>query len=226
MPVYVFETFDVIRAGRGELIEMLRERWAPYLEEEFGVRLVGVWATAGRRANWPEADGLWEMDDWEHFARAQQARYPLEDKDAYGCELARHSLPLQSGGQRALLVGAPFSPDRSRIVAEQLAGPVVLRENATALPGRLDDYLEAIEAEYLPLARARGLALVGCYTHVLRPNRALTLWSFPSWDHVRDHMESLDGDAEIGRWEERRGGLLEDVEAWLLAPPPAGVLRT
>jgi hypothetical protein len=225
-PVYVFESFDVIRAGRGELIEMLRSRWAPHLEEEYGVRLVGVWATAGSTANWPEANALWEMDDWDHFARAQQARYPLEEKDAYGCELARHSLPLRSGGERALLVGAPFSPDRSRVVAEGLAGPVVLRENATALPGGLDAYLEALESEYLPLARARGLALLGCYENALRPNRAVSLWSFRSWAHVRDHMESLHGDTELAAWERRRDALLEDTEGWLLAPPPAGALRT
>jgi hypothetical protein len=226
MPVYVFESFDVIRAGRGELIEMLRSRWAPYLEEEFGIRLVGVWATAGSTANWPEANALWEMDDWAHFARAQQARYPLEDKDAYGCELTRHSLPLRSGGERSLLVGTAFSPDRARVVAEGLAGPVVLRENATALPGRLADYLRALEAEYLPLARARGLTLLGCFSDVLRPHRALGLWSFRSWDHVRDHMESLDDDAELAAWARRCEGLLEDTEAWLLAPPPAGMLRT
>jgi hypothetical protein len=226
MPVYVFENIDVIGAGRGELIEMVRSRWAPHLEEEFGVRLVGAWATAGSTANWPEANALWEMDDWEHFARAQQARFPLEDKDAYGCELARHSLRLRSGGRRSLLVGASFSPDRARIAAEGLAGPVLLQENATTLPGRLDDYLRALEGEYLPLACERGLALVGCYVHALRPNRTTSLWSFRSWDHVRDHMDSLATDAALAGWERRRDALLEDTQGWLLAAPPAGMLRT
>lgn len=225
-PVYVFESFDVIRAGRGELIEMLRSRWAPHLEEGYGVRLVGIWATAGSTANWPEANALWEMDDWDHFARAQEARYPLEDKDAYGCELTRHALPLRSGGECALLVGTRFSPDRSRIAAEGLAGPVVLRENATALPGRLDAYLQALESEYLPLARARGLALLGCYVDALKPNRAISLWSFRSWDHVSERMDAQPGDGELAAWERRRDALLEDVEGWLLAPPPAGALRT
>ena len=103
-------------------IEMLRSRWAPYLEEAFGVRLFGVWATAGSTANWPEANALWEMDDWDHFARAQQARYPLEDKDAYGCELTRHSLlaPLRwrvlacSSGPHSRPTGRASSPRVSR----------------------------------------------------------------------------------------------------------------
>jgi hypothetical protein len=226
MPVYIFENIDVIGAGRGELIEMVRSRWAPYLEEAFGVRLIGAWATVGSTAHWPEANALWEMDDWDHFARAQQARFPLEDKDSYGCELARHSLRLRSGGRRSLLVGASFSPDRARIVAEELAGPVVLQENAIALPGRLAEYAQAVEAEYLPLARERGLSLVGFYTQPLRPNRATSLWSFRSWDLVRDHMDSLATDAALAGWARRCEALLEDTQGWLLAAPPAGILRT
>lgn len=226
MRVYVFETIDVIGAGRGELIEMIRSRWAPHLEEEYGVRLVGSWATAGSTATWPEANALWEMDDWDSFGRAQQARFPLEDKDAYGCELARHSLRLRAGGRRELLVGASFSPDRARIAAEALAGPVILRENATTLPGRLDDYLAALENEYLPLARERGLQLLGCYVHALRPNRVLGLWSFRSWEHVAEQMDSEDGDAALAAWQRRRDEVLEDTESWLLAAPPAGLLRT
>ena len=104
---------------------------------------------------------------------------------------------------------------------------MVLRENATALPGRLDDYLKALETEYLPLACARGLALLGCFADVLRPNRTLCLWSFRSWDHVREaHGGARREDAELVRWSRRCEELLEDTEAWLLAPPPAGVLRT
>lgn len=226
MPIYVYETIDVIGAGRGELIEMIRSRWAPHLEEEYGIQLVGTWATAGSTASWPEANALWETEDWQTFGRAQQARFPLEDKDPYGCELARHSLRLRAGGRRELLVGTSFSPDRARIAAEGRAGPVVLRENAVPRPGRLDAYLEAVENEYLPLAREREIELLGCYVHALRPNRVLSLWSFRSWEQVRNRMESEDDDAALGAWYRRRDELLEDTEAWLLAAPPANPLRT
>lgn len=226
MPVYVFESIDVIGAGRGELIEMVRSRWAPHLQEDYGVWLVGAWATAGSTANWPEANALWEMDDWEHFARAQQARFPLEEKDAYGCELTRHSLRLRSGGRRSLLVGASFCPDRARIVAEGLAGPVILQETVVTRPGRRDEYLGALEGDYLPLARERGLALVGSYAHALRPNRAMNLWSYRSWEHVQEQMDAHPTDAALRGWERRRDELLEDTQGWLLAAPPAGMLRT
>lgn len=224
--VYVFERIDVIGAGRGELLEMLRSRLAPHLEEEYGVRLVGAWATVGSTGRWPEASALWEMDGWDHFARAQAARFPLEEKDPLGCELARHSLGLRAATRRALLAATAFSPGRERIRAERREGPVVLCESVEARSGRLSAYHDAVEAELLPLARARGVSLLGCFAHALRPNRGLALWSYPSWDDLARAMTALAEDAEWSAWERRRESLLRDAEAWLLARPPARRLGT
>jgi len=226
MPIYVYETIDVIGAGRGALIERLQSSWAPHLEDQFGIHLVGVWATAGSTASWPEANALWEMDDWEQFGRAQSARFPLDEKDAYGCELARHSLSLKAGSRHDLLVGAPFSPTRAQVRAENLGGTVLLRENVRSHPGRFAAYQAALEAEYVPLAAARGLRLVGSYGHALRPNVGMNLWSFRDWAHVSEHMEAADRDPERASWAAREQELLEDFEGWLLAPPPDGRLGT
>ena len=224
--VYVFERIDVIGAGRGELLEMLRSRLAPHLEEEYGIRLVGTWATVGSTGRWPEADALWEMDDWAHFARAQSARFPLEERDPLSCEIARHSLGLRSGVRRDLLVSAAFSPSRERIRAERREGPVVVRELVEARPGDLGAYHAAVEAELVPLARSRGAALLGCYAHALRPNRGLALWSYPSWEDLARAMETALLDDEMASWERRRDELLRDVEASLMARPPARRLGT
>jgi hypothetical protein len=226
MPVYVFQRFDVIGGGRGRLVEMIRSRCAAHLEDEYGVRLVGVWATAGSTASWPEANALWEMDDWEHFARAQQAQFPREDKDPYGVELGRHCLAWQSGGESALLVGAPFSPPLARLRADGIEAQVVLLENVKSKPGGMDAYHRALEFDYLPIARSRGLRLLGAYRHALSPNRGLNLWALQSWEHARDLMESEDGHDALQEWNAELGDLLEDAEGWLLAPPPQGLLRT
>ena len=226
MPVYVFETIDVIGAGRGALIERIRASWSVHLEEEFGIRMVGVWATVGSTASWPEANVLWETNDWDAFGRAQAARFPIEEKDPYGMELGRHSLPLRSGGRHDLLIGAAFSPAREQVRARPRAGEVILRENVVARAGGLEAYHAAVASEYTPLAKARGLELVGAYAHALRPNRGMNLWAFRDWDHVRDHMSAEDGDGEVAAWRAREAELLVDVEGWLLAPPPSGALRT
>ncbi len=226
MPIYVFETIDVIGAGRGALIDRYQTGWGPHLEDEFGIRMVGVWATAGSTASWPEANVLWEMDDWEQFGRAQAARFPLEEKDPYGCELDRHALPLRAGSRHDLLIGTEFSPTRAQIHGDDGRGSVVLRENIRSQPGRLSEYHAAIETEYLPVATARGIGLVGAYTHSLRPNLGMNLWSFRDWAHVCETMETLPDNPERTAWTTRQESLLDDIEGWLLAAPPAGTLGT
>lgn len=226
MAIHVFETIDVIGAGRGALIDRIQTGWAPHLEDEFGIHMVGVWATAGSTGNWPEANILWEMDDWEQFGRAQAARFPLEEKDPYGCELERHSLPLRSGGRHDLLIGATFSPSRVQVEAEGRAGTVILRENVRSRPGAFADYQAAVETEYVPLASRRGIELLGSYAHALRPNHGMNLWSFRDWTHVRETMEAIDTDDERATWAAREAELLDDIEGWLLAPPPATALGT
>ncbi|MDG2303242.1 MAG: hypothetical protein P8R42_01095 [Candidatus Binatia bacterium] len=226
MAIYVFETIDITGAGRGALIDRLQTGWAPHLEDEFGIRMVGVWATAGSTASWPEANVLWEMDDWEQFGRAQAARFPLEENDPYGCELERHSLPLRAGGRHDLLIGADFSPTRAQIRAEDRAGSVVLRENVRSRPGAFHEYQAALASEYLPVATARGISLLGAYAHSLRPNLGMNLWSFRDWAHVCETMETLDTDPERAAWARRERELLDDSEAWLLAAPPAEALGT
>ena len=67
-------------------------------------------ATVGSTANWPEVQLIWEMDDWSHFARAQQAQFPLEDKDAYGTELWYQALTYRKHGHASLLESASFAP--------------------------------------------------------------------------------------------------------------------
>ncbi len=226
MAIYVFETIDVTGAGRGALIDRYQTGWGPHLEDEFGIRLVGIWATGGSTANWPEANVLWEMDDWEQFGRAQGARFPLEEKDPYGCELERHALALRSGGRHDLLVGAAFCPSRAQIRAEDRAGPVVLRENVRSRGGRFPDYHAALESDYIPLATSRGIRLLGAYRHSLRPNVGMNLWSFRDWAHICETMETIETDPERNAWTAREHELLEDTEGWLLATPPAVALGT
>ena len=226
MSVYVFETIDVLGAGRGILLDRIQRNLAPHLEMEFGIAMVGAWATAGSTANWPEANVLWEMEDWDDFGRAQNSRFPLEDKDPYGCELNRHFDPLRTGRHHALLVGASFSPRREELIARDAPGGVVLRENIRSRPDRFAEYQEALAEQRLPLALDQGLRLVGSYANALRPNQGMNLWSFRDWAHVAAIMEADAKHGASSAWKRRENELLEDIEGWLLAVPPPTALGT
>lgn len=224
--VYIHETISIEGGGRGRMIEMLRSRWAPHLESEYGVRLVGVWATVGSTAAWPELRVQWEMDDWDHFARAHAGQLPVEEKDVFLTELWSQALEHRKGGHSALLRPAPFSPDREAIASQGLLSDVILLEDVRSLPGRLDAYHAALRSDYLPLAEARGLRLLGAYRHALRPNTGLNLWALQGWSHWQSLMEAEPGDAELRAWTEGLGAWLEDLDGFLVAAPPGGALRT
>ena len=224
--VYVHECIAIEGGGRGRMIELIRNRWAPHLARDHGVRLVGVWATVGSTAAWPEIRAHWEMDDWEHFARAQRGQYPMEERDVYLTELWNQALEYRHGGRSLLLRPAPFSPDLATIQAERITGDLILHEDVRSLPGRMADYHAALHDEYVPLANARGLRLLGAYEHALVPNTGINLWALPSWEHWQSLMEAEPDDRELAAWTLRQGEWLADIDGFLVAVPPAKALRT
>ena len=226
MAVYVFERITIIKGGRGKYIDLMRRKWGPQNEAKHGVHMAGLWATAGQTADWPEANVLWEYRDWTHFAEASQAQYPREDKDPYLNELWRQALDWRSGGVSDLLDPAPFSPDRGERDARGIEGALVVLERVRTNKGKMAEYHHAIESELVPLAKERGMELMGAYRHAIRPNEGVNFWSLNDWDHARNIWESELTDERAKRWRERSGELLADFRAHIIVKPPEGALRT
>jgi hypothetical protein len=224
--VYIHESIPIEGGARGKMIEMLRTRWAPHLEQHYGVRMLGAWAPVGSTAEWPEVRVQWEMDDWDHFARAQHGQHPMEERDVYVAELWNQALEYRHGGHSALLRAAPYSPDLATIVREEIAGDVWLHEDVRSKPGQMRAYHEALQSEFLPLAEARGLRLVGAYEHAVVPNTGLNLWALQGWDHWQSLMESEPTDDDWQEWTVRQGEWLADIDGFLVVPPPREALRT
>jgi hypothetical protein len=208
------------------MIEMIRARWAPHLAHEYGVRLVGVWATVGSTAEWPEVCVQWEMDDWDHFGRAQAGQYPMEERDVFLTDLWNQALEYRHRGHSMLLRAAPFSPALETVLAAGITGDIILHEDVRSLPGKMGDYHAALRDEYLPLAESRGLRLLGAYEHAILPNTGLNLWVLRDWAHWQTLMEEEPADDELREWTERQGEWLADIDGFLVATPPSGALRT
>jgi hypothetical protein len=224
--VYVHECIPIEGGARGKMIEMIRTRWAPHVERVYGVRLFGVWAEVGSTAAWPQVRVQWEMDDWDHFAAAQGAQFPMEERDVFVTDLWNQALEYRRGGQSALLRPTAFSPDLAALTAEGVGGELVLHEDVRALPGRMGEYHAALESTYRPLAEARGLRLLGAYEHALAPNVGVTLWAIDGWEEWQALMEAEPSDDEMRAWTDGQGEWLEDIDGFLVAVPPTGALRT
>jgi hypothetical protein len=150
----------------------------------------------------------------------------MEERDVYLTELWNQALDYRHGGRSLLLRPAPFSPDLATLEAERIAGELILHEDVRSLPGRMAEYHAALHDEYVPLANARGLRLIGAYAHALTPNTGLNLWALPSWEHWRSLMEAEPADRELAAWTKRQGEWLADIDGFLVAAPPAEALRT
>lgn len=224
--VYIHECIPIEGGARGKMIEMIRARWAPHVERVYGVRLFGVWAEVGSTAAWPQVRVQWEMDDWDHFAAAQGGQYPMEECDVFVTDLWNQALEYRRGGQSSLLRPTAFSPDLRAIAARGVGGELVLHEDVRSLPGRMADYHAALASDYVPLAEARGLRLLGAYEHALVPNVGVNLWAIADWETWQALMEAEPSDVEMREWSDGLGAWLEDIDGFLVAVPPTAALRT
>ena len=226
MSLYLFERIDITGGGRGKVVKLIRNQWAQYAEQRYGVRLAGVWATIGSTGAWPEANLLWEMDDWQHFATASAAQYPMEDRDPYLNELWRMALAWRASGRTSLLIPSAFTPTLADIRQRADASQVLIYENVQTLPGKMDASHAALRSEYLPQAEAAGIRLMGAYRHAIRPNVGVNLWIHRDLDHWAELMETHYTEDGLRAWHGRCRDLLESSEGWTLAAPPERVLRT
>lgn len=219
MSVYVLERHDVIDAGRGALLEMLRDRWGPHLHERFGLEQVGLWATVGSTGRWPEAWSLTAAPSREAFAEAMDGMYPMEARATYAYEIWRHSLKVRRGGATHLLTVAVGDP------AGAQDHPACLLEVVQVRPGRRDDYHRAVVETLAPLNATRRIMMVASFDDVLVPTRAFTLWSLPEWGAQQMPLTAADG-SEAAAWFERLDDLADDAYGFLLAPAPKTRLGT
>jgi hypothetical protein len=223
--VYVHQRFSLLMGKRGAMVEMIRTRWAAHLELRYGVRLAGVWATAGSTGEWPEMHVQWEFDDWDHFGRASAAQHPMEERDTYLTELWNQALDFRRGGHSMLLRPAPWCPDVATIRSEGLGGDVILYQAVRSRPGCMAAYHDALASRYISSAEAHGLRLLGAYEHVIVPNTGMNLWALPGWDEWKRLLAG--GDASPMRaWSAGVEEWLADLDSFVIVPPPAEALRT
>jgi hypothetical protein len=224
--IYLHQRIAILMGQRGAMIDMIRNRWAPHLARKHGVRLFGVWATAGSTGEWPEVRAQWEFDDWDHFALASDGQHPMEERDTYLTELWNQALDFRRGGRSLLLRPAAYAPDLATIRGDAITREVVLCEDVRSRPGRMTAYHDALASAFVPLAEARGLRLLGAYEHAVVPNTGLNLWGIPGWDEWKEFVKDAGTHPEVRAWNRGLGEWLTDLDGFLIVPPPIEALRT
>ena len=224
MAIYLHETLDVVPGMADEYFEGLGRLWLPVAAKR-GLRCVGFWATVGTTGRWPEAIALWEMEDWEHYARLRESQFVEGEKDERLTEWVNSAWKWRTGGFDRMLIPGEGSPTISDLRRTGVKGGVFLHEIVEVAPGRADDYTAQVISRYLPIAERRGMQLVGSWRSAFRNTEAVNIWALRDWDHWIELRATASTDTEVQAWMRDMQDLRTDWVQKLLTPVAWNPLR-
>ena len=215
--VYLHELIDIVGTGsepyKAHTGKLGTDR------PDGGAPLVGTWQQSGSTGSWPTVVNLWEMRDWDHWTEILERQYTKTSGQEP--KLKRwwaKATEYRSGGFDRILEPAPFSPTRRDLVDAGVKGRAMIQEIATVKPGRAERYLDAVASRWRPLARQRGLALVGAYRTAMRDTEAVLLWSLADFRAYTRHLSTVATDRAVRRWHEHARTWRLDYRETLLVP--------
>jgi len=74
------------------------------------------------------------------------------------------------------------------------------------LPGKMDEYLKAMQKELVPMEEARGMKLAGCYRWYGacgRSGEITSLWAVKNWAHWGKMRDERLKDPAFNKWAEK-----------------------
>jgi hypothetical protein len=180
--------------------------------------LVGTWQQSGSTGEWPRVVNLWEMAGWDGWAEILDYQYARAGQPAklraWWTEAAR----WRSGGFDRILEPAPYSPTRADLIARNVRGRACIQEISTVRSGRVEQYLEAVAARWVPVAARRGLTLLGAYRTAMRDTEAVVLWCLPTLADFTRHLKDFWSARETRMWAETARAWRLDYRETLLVP--------
>ena len=187
-------------------------------------RYVSVTGAFKNAFHYNEAIFVWEYIDGIEGIDACGA-YALSDRD--GMAWQRLAEKYRENWSSQWVEGVSFSPTVSTIKERQKRGDftgnsVYYWELTTVVPGKLDEYLTAMEKELIPLREKWGMKLAGCYRWFSgcgEPNEIRSFWSVKNWDHWGQILNMRSGDRSFRQWEEKASTLCREMSFtfWLSA---------
>ena len=99
-----------------------------------------------------------------------------------------------------------------------MRGRVFLHEILWLPLGSADDYLAALEAQFLPAARRFDWQLVGAYRVSQRPRQVLTLFALRNWSDLARLLDARSRDPGLRGWFDYRDRIVQDLHELVLLP--------
>ena len=213
-----------------EIIRTVPGREEPYMASVLSVvqrpgrhgqpdhhRQLGLFRTADTSGVFP-----FVINIWEHTAHSQAAALERQFQDAQRDrameEWWNRNLHLRRGGYDRILIPSSYTPDAASLEQAGVRGRVFLHEIHWLPLGAADDYLTALEAQFLPAARRFDWQLVGAYRVSQRPRQVLTLFALRDWGDLARLLDARARDPELRRWFDYRDRTVQDLHELVLLP--------
>jgi hypothetical protein len=206
--LYIHELLDISVKNRRAYLDWF-STWAentaksPELQR---FRNFGVWGTVGYSHRWPEGVVMWENPSklalaangrqaWEHF-------YGDMAGDVWG--FAWKDAPdgvRDTQGMDRLICSTAYSPTMEELIAKGVKGEFYIHNHIVTRPGEIDDHLERLGRDWIPIAERLGLKFVGAYrTLFVNDDQGISLWAAPTWEAWADFEDKRRTDPEALDW--------------------------
>jgi hypothetical protein len=215
--IYLHEIIHIVGTGSEPYKRHTAAGWSARWRKG-SAALVGLWQQSGSTGDWPRVINLWEMRGFEHWGEILERQYAGEGQPPGLRAWWARATRWRSGGHDRILEPAPFSPTRQDLIDRGIRGRACIQEIATVLPGRADDYLDAVASRWLPVASRRGLTLAGAYRVAMRDTEALLLWCLPTLRHYADQLRDFHTARETREWAATARTWRTDYRETLLIP--------
>jgi hypothetical protein len=215
--LYLHEIIHIVGAGSEPYKQHTAEGWQGRWRSG-GAELVGMWQQSGSTGDWPKVINLWEMKGWDHWAEILERQYSGEGQPPGLREWWARALAWRSGGHDRILEPADFSPTRQELVDGPVRGKACIQEIATCVPGKVDDYLDAVASRWRPVASRRGLTLAGAWRVTMRDDEAVLLWCLPTLRDYTNHLKDVRTAPATRAWAETARTWRTQYRETLLVP--------
>jgi hypothetical protein len=199
--VYCHEVVDITVRHRLEYIEVYRGMVA---RRGLGgdSRLLGTWATTAHRN--PELIQIWEHDSKQGLAEQMAGiwRFLFDDKSGFDAtRWSKNPEVLETQGIDRLMSGTEYTPPLTELIRDGVDGEVYLHMHMSTPPGGVEDLLERLGSDWLPVTRRFGMKFVGAYRALLvNDDLALAIWAFPTWEDWARYEDARLTDREARTW--------------------------
>lgn len=205
--LYVHEILTIVPWTEEEFWTLLASDYLPEAQQN-GLRLVGLFKVGIR---YSENYILWEVDDWADLDRIQE----FHDKDHWMQAWKLEAIQYRTDWVTRVLEPAPFSPTLAQIKAGDYKSTFYLHCLTRVFPDKVNEYINAIEKEMIPMAERWGMKLVGCYQTVAGEadsNEVIHIWTAGNmnsyWGAI---VEAAEKDPALKEWEAKAGAWRTEV---------------